>query len=539
MMDNIEQILNDISKDIFKPSVSVKFKINELEQVVISVNGTSHLNHLKQRVTKKNESKKLIDSIRRNSTETRYVELIIDYLSNITGSTTNWNSYINVSVDIDETIVKKAENELKDHITSIKEIYLEPIEEEISKLNIDKTTLNNIWKEYILPQYNVIEKIDSFRSYSKINKSDEYPYLILSSKTGRILLTQESTGHFLKVENINSELDKIKETENIINKVGCNFKIFSTIKDYLEINEIKYLSKIENSNEAREYGSKQDCKLFYSNRRNSYIKINLIEGYLELKNKKYLLRDIKDNIKDIYKEIDETFEIILNEVIEFLKDKIESRNKKYNKPYINEILTLIDEFPLKGITTYVSILSGEKNSKITSNDYDKSSSYESMSKYTKTFITNKIKEFIRDGLIQEGHYRASFGSYIGLSLSKDSKIYVENINADITMIEIKEDENIDSINALLSKLRTMTSIKAKALLVNLQDKEMSINKNDINDLLKFIEKDRFIYRDYEEFFVKSISKIISAKYSPIFLLNANMTTGVTKKTLKSIYENME
>lgn len=540
-MDNkeVEKILNEISSDIFKSSISVEFKINESEQIVLTVNGIPHLYHLKERLTKKNDSKILIESIKINSSKTKHAELMINFLNKITLSTTNWNEYIDYDVEVNEEVVSEARKELKEHINSLEEIYLIPMQEKIKSLDVDKPTLNKVWKEYIVPKYRVVEKIDSFRSYLTIKKSQEYPYLILSSKTARVLLTEKSTGRFLKVENNNLELSKIKETERIIYKYFDDIKPFLKIKEYIETDTIKYAYKIENSNEAKEYGSKCSCENFYNKRIASLIKIDLIDGIVVLGDKSYFLSSIKDDIEIIFREIDKIFESIFEESVEFLKTKIKSRKEKFNKPYMSEILNLVDEFPLKGITTYVSILSGEKSSKISSNGYDESQFYRSMSSCTKTFIANKIREFIDIGVVCERCCKASFGHYIGLFISEEAKEYIDINDISYTTKDIDNIKNIDSVKKLVSELKSTASVsKAKALLINLSDAEISFTKEDINYLLKFIEVDRSVYRGYEDVFVKSICGIIPIQYKPIFLLNANMTSGVTKKTLKSIYDNM-
>lgn len=386
---DIENILNDISHSIFKSPVEVNFRINETEQIVLSVRGITHLYHLKDRVTKKVNSKKLIDAIIKKPNEAKSIGLIIDFLKDITGTTTNWSEYINRNVDIDEEIVEKAKKVLREHIDSVKEIYLIPIKEKIDSLNVDKPTLNKIWKEHIIPEYTVIEKIDSFRSYATIKKVEEYPYLILSSKTGRVLLTKETSGHFLKVENIEEELSKVKETERIIDEYTDNIKPFLIVEEYIDRNRIKYTSMIKDSSELKEYGSMFDHEYFYSNRISSEIEISLVEGTLRLKDKKHSLKDAVRDIGLVQNEIDKIFELEFNEVLEILKDKVKARKEKFNKPYMMDILNLLCDFPQKGVTTYVSILAGERNYKISNNDYDKSSSYGKMSECKKPLLLTR------------------------------------------------------------------------------------------------------------------------------------------------------
>lgn len=541
-MDNKEiiKILNQSAKSMFKDSISVIFRMSKGDQIILDVSGVYSAYSINGRVLKKSKTKSIIESVKRDSSELKCLELILNLLRDITYGEIDWNQYIKVNTNIDEEIVNKAKKVLREHINDVKEIYLIPIEEKIDSLNIDKSTLNKVWKEYIIPKYKVIEKINSFRSYSTIKKTEEYPYLILSSKTGRILLTEETTGHFLKVENIEAELSKIKETECILDKCGDNIKPFLIIKEYIDENKIKYTSKIENSNELKEYGPTFDYEYFYSNRINSEVKMNLIEGTLILKGNKCSLKDIGNDISPIQNEIDKVFELTFNEVLGILGDKVKARKEKFNKPYMIDILNLLCDFPQKGITTYVSILSGEKSHKISSNDYDKSASYGKMSDCKKTFITDKIREFIDIGVIDEDYYKASFGHYIGLTLSEEARDYIDNCNMDDVANDIEKNKNIDSLKELISELRDVVSVsRAKSLLMGLSNTELPFKKDDLNSLLDFIESDRAIYREYEDIFTENISKMVPAQYRPIFLLNSNMTTGVTKKTLKSIYDQME
>ena len=161
-----------------------------------------------------------------------------------------------------------------------------------------------------------------------------------------------------------------------------------------------------------------------------------------------------------------------------------------------------------------------------------------MSGCKKTFITKFIRDLIDNGLVEEDFYRASFGRYIGLTLSRESKDYITNCDA--ASMKSKEDiSTIKSLKEFVEKLRSgITALKSKSIMLNLKCEEIETNKEDIQSLLDFIETNRSTYREYEDCFVKAVSKIVPQQYKPIFLLNSNLSSGVVKKTLKSIYDEM-
>lgn len=547
--NDIEKQLNNISQAIFKPPLRITFKINELEQIIVTVQGIPHLSHINKRISKKTDSKRLITNFKRTSSSSAHVNIIMTFLTSITGTTVNWNEYVSRKIEIEDKIIYMAIKTMYEHIESVKEIYLDSIEEQINELDIDIILLNKFWKEHIVSQYNVLENIDSFRSYSEVNNIEQYPYLIISSKTGEIRLTKESTGHFIKVNNNNSELSKIKETDQILFKYGNNIKKCIMIQKYIKEIRVQYLSKLENTNEVREYGNLIRYEDMLKDRIWECIHMDSIDGTITLYNlidKKndysiYRLPNPEDENDIVYYRIKEIIEHIYNEILNLLYEKINELDKKYNKEYAYEILNLIEEFPLERITTYVSILHGEENDEILENKYKESLFYGSMSDYKNSFINEKINEFIEDGSIRLGYYKDSFGIYRGLRVNEESREYIKRKNIlgfnNETGYTTKK---ITSIKLLISELKNIESItKAESVLVSLLEEDIVVSKADLKQLLTFIKENRSIYINYEDIFVENISKIIPSEYSDIFLLNSNMITDVTKNVFKSIYENMK
>lgn len=546
-MDNKEavKILNQSSESMFDSSISVLFRLHNQNQIIIDFSISRSLRN-GSRILKKTKSKQTLDLVKIAQNPTKCSEIILNLVKDIslrdmTYRDINWDEYLVSAIDIDKKIIDKATEVLKGHIESVEEIYLDSITEKIDSLDaLSILDLNRIWRKQIVPKYNVIEDLYSFESYLEIKKLIKYPHLVLACKTGKILLTEDTTGHYLKVENNEEELTKIKETERVLDKCIDNINPFLIIEAYIDDNKNKYVSKAKDSNELKNYSLNFDYEDFYSKRITSKIKMSLLEGTLSLKNNQYYFKDIKDNMNIIRDEIDKIFELISDELVKTLEDAFKRIKEKYNKPYVLDILNLINDFPKKGITTYISILSGEVSYKMSSYNYDKSTSYGKMSGCKKSFIEDKIRECIDIGIIEDDYYKASFGHYIGLTLSEEARDYLDNYNMEGAINEFKDGKEIKSFEDLIVELRdVVTASRAKALLVSLSNKELPFKKEDLNSLLKFIEVDRSIYRDYEDLFVKSISKIIPVQYKPIFLLNANMTSGVTKKTLKSIYDYMD
>lgn len=92
------------------------------------------------------------------------------------------------------------------------------------------------------------------------------------------------------------------------------------------------------------------------------------------------------------------------------------------------------------------------------------------------------------------------------------------------------------------KVKTPKSGKNQFIKVMFRDKSKEYNVSRLvayHYLLDFIKGSRSLYRDYEDYFVTAISKIVPIKYKQLFLLNSNMSSGVVKKALVSIYNEME
>ena len=425
----------------------------------------------------------------------------------------------------------EAKELLKEHIESVEELYINPIRETISSIDVDSFSLNDIWKSEILPKYNVIDKIDSLKSYSSIKERKDYPELILECKTGSISMRETTTKHFLRVDNKKDELLKIRETERILGQCCKNINPYIEIKHIIQINEIlNTLSYVEGCKTI-------NYNKFYRNRISEKIKIDLISGELKLNDRCYNIQNI--DLNEIKNIIDNIYADSIKETQNYIEDELNKRKEKFNKAHIYDILNVVNDFPKKGITTYVSILIGESSSKIKSNDYDKTESYGKMAEYTTSYITNKIRELIKEDFIEENTYKASFGRYIGLTLNSESKDYIDNYDMknDLTNIN-NPSEDIKCFNTLLHKLRTSSSSRARVLLVKATESSISFERDNFDKLLSFIEKDRALYREYEDVFNKCISKIVPVNYKPLFLLNSNFASGVNKKTLKSIYELM-
>ena len=515
---DIENILNETSKSMFNKSVELAFKITPSEQVQLLLSGSVAAKHpyLKNRIISKAKSNSIIGEIRRTSTTSAHINIILNILKNVTVGRFNWNQYIEFNLNIDNDIIEKAKEALKEHIDTVESFFIQPIEVAISNITTDINALNLLWKEYIINPNVVIDSIDSFKEYTTVKEEVVYPYLELVSKTGKVKLTEDSMEHFIKVENDNLEIEKLKETLRILDKYSEQIKKFIDINSIID-EVIKEREKI-GFDIDESYYNKSNCISIYNKKINRAIDKDILAGELKINSKTYNVCSIKNQIEE----------------------EIRRCKERFNKHYTVEILSLINDFSKKGITTYVSILSGEKGTKITSNKYDTSESYGCMESYTKAYITNTLRDFIESGIIIEQTYKASFGRYTGLTLSNESKEFIKNCNTAILATNTNSPEiEINSLEMLLNELKVVSSSKSIALLKKYSDKSIPFEKKDFDILLKFIEKERAIYRDYEETFNTYISKIVPNKYRPLFLLNANFTSGVNKKTLKSIYDIME
>lgn len=530
---DVQSILNETARTIFKKNIDVDFRINNENQIILNIPSMSSLYHLKNRIVGRVRSKEIIDVIRINPTHTICSREIINLLKDIVKNEFDLNNILDIRIDISDNILNKAKKLLEEHIEDVKEFYINPIIEMVDVTNIDRFVINEIWKKEVLPKYNVVNKIDSFKTYSTIKQYYNYPYLILECKTGSISLAESTTENFLKVKNNEDELFKIKETERILSKCYKNIKPFVKIEEIIHKNEILNSSLLFNEDSRR-----INCSNFYYNQINKRLKVDLISGGLILDSMVYNL--VSTDLNKAEDIIDNIYSEVAKETEEYINNEIQKRKDRFNQPHMYDILNVINDFPKKGITTYASILIGENSSKIKSNDYDKSLSYGKMSEFTNSYITNKIRDCIAQGFIEENRYKASFGRYIGLTLSGESKDYINNSSLDNNILnDYVEKEEINCFNTLLNRLRASSSLRAKILLMKTSEASIPFIKSDFDILLNFIENNRNIYREYEDIFNQCISKIVPIKYKPLFLLNSNFASGVNKKTLKSIYEHME
>lgn len=536
--NDIENILNKTSKELFNESVDLKFKITPSQQVQLLLSGPVSAKHpyLKNRLLNKAKSNSVLSSIRRSSKYSSYSDIILRVLKEVTKGNFNWNEYINLNLNISEDIIKQAKETLEDHIDGVKEFFIDEILEKIKNMDVDIEKLNSLWSEYIAVPNLAVKTLVSFDSYSKIKEKIVYPYLELSCITGSVKLTESSSGHFVKVENNDFEIEKLKKTLEILEKHSEYIKKFVEINDIIDetIKEVE----LSNFNIDEDDYNKDNCISIYKNKMDKAINQYTLAGMLKIKSTTY---NVCCSDMSIIKEaIVNLSDIISNDVKNQVEAEIRRKKERFNQPYVVEILTLINDFSKKGITTYTSILLGEKGDKITSNKYDTSESYGCMNSYSKTYVTNVLREFIDSGLILEETYKASFGRYTGLTLSKDSKEFIKNCNKAILSTSNNAPEiKIDSIETLLNELRGVSLSRATLLLKKCSEESIPFEKKDFNMLLKFIDKERPLYRDYEETFNTCVSKIVPNKYRPLFLLNSNFESGVTKKTLKSIYDMME
>jgi superfamily II DNA helicase RecQ len=224
------------------------------------------------------------------------------------------------------------------------------------------------------------------------------------------------------------------------------------------------------------------------------------------------------------------------------------------------IVSVVDECPDKGITTYVDILKGSKNAKIRENSYDKLTAYSSLKSMKKSEIEECIEELMRGGVINTKYLKASFGRYWGLYVAGKYDSFISATTAilpenKMTQAYIKSLETtniqdrigakkvvrtvkvskVDTLDELIEELIDETSVlKSKALIKSARDNIKSFDKSKLNDLLEFIKDNRNAYKEVEEEFIKFLISIIDISLLPIFILQENMVNGVTKEFLSKL-----
>ena len=482
---------------------------------------------------KVNESEKFFKKAGSLEDVSLIIEIIKFLKTSNSSSSYNWDAIVEYDFEstFDKALLEKAEYLLKEHYESLYEIYLEDIVKEIDNLGEDKGVFFEFWKKYISPKMLVIEDIGKLEIYSKIKKSTDYPKITLSIPTASVSFSNREHTELLSLKINDRELKTVKNTENTFNRAIKAFSSYKKLKEHID----KHIQDLLLEFSASSY---YDYKHIYNCEK------QVLDGsiyYFDASDWAFILKNgylFTDNLEFSINFIDRHFEQLRNTIISEFKTRLNKWLNSDSKDDDYFVLKAINDNSKKGITTYVSLLKGETSAKMKDYGYDKLLSYGKLNTYTKVHITEIIKKLVKEKLILEKTFHASFGSYTGLIVSEDAITYINNhkINNKDTK-EVKVQLVIDNLDNFFDRFKESDNKNRKLVLIkSLKSNLKSIDQKDINRIIEFIKNARNLYRECETEIVDLFASITPDKYKPLFLLNSNLSTGVVKDTFSYIYD---
>lgn len=537
-MDNerkeyLSLLFTNLAESVFSPKLLVKFRINDNDQVILDAECESKNLCLKNRTTSVVLSNTLFNDIEKAKNDFSKQQVsVLKFLGEIFKGN-KWKNYIVAEVKISKEIEEQALEFMKEHILGVGELYTDSIVEQIENSKIDKSYLLSFWSKYVSKQNDVVKDILTFYNYSNIKRIEEFPEVKLMHTTGYMTLKGNSDPRFFKVEVNKDEMNRIRETEKILPKALKEAKLVKEIEDVANNILSSFLEEILNTEKCLAYKNTYDCEAAL--RRKSNLDFNFNSSTMKVNSIVFSIYDDIDKIKNaISQGYKKDYEVVMTR----LDDAIMREKSIASDTELLEVLKVIKDSPKKGITTYVDILAGSDSPKMRNYDYNKLSSYGKFSDYTKKYITDKISLAIENNLVLKANFRASFGSYTGLVLSdkaKDSLKAIKDNGNDDLVNELKI-ESFKDFRKEVEKASTESGFRLA--LLNMKNNLKDFTKEDVNEMIDFIINDRVMYRKYEDVFVSLISGIVPSIYKSIYLLNANMSSGVTQKTFLNIYEKI-
>lgn len=531
------QRLNDYIFLVFGEDTTLSFSCINRCQLKLTSSGVIYINStaFREAVFKINETNELFNKYLDVNNDLEFIELLIKFLktSNAT-SIYNWDSIIEYDLEatFNKEVVSKARKMLKEHYKDLNEFFFEDYIKWMDLLKEDKEDFLKFWKENISTVLPVIKDLSKLSSYSKIKKEQEFPKIILSTTTASVSFSNKTHIDMLSIKINNKELNIVKNTKAELKHAIEAFTSYKELKNYIDKHIQKLLLEFTSSKYS-EYKSIYDCErkiLDESNYRFDASRWCIIfkNSYLFFNNMEFSFNFIDLHFEELNKIIKSEF----NKMVTKISNSFSKEDNYYT-------LKAVFDNSKKGITTYISILKGETNSKIRDYGYDKSPAYGKLSQYTKKEIESIIRNLIQDNLIVEKNFRASFGNYIGLEVSKELIDYIKKSEVKQEEKKVIVELKVDSVSDFIKRFIDSDNNNRNLIIIkSLKENIQSINQVDIQNMIDFIKGNRKLYRECEKEIIDLFSNITPSKYKTLYLLNANLSNGVLKDMFTSIYNSI-
>lgn len=539
IVENMDYELKSYVDKILKKAGTIVFKTQKNNQLSIyRFNENNQKYTLIYSSLKKKDKNEILDKLKTKD-ESGLTLYLFELLSRLLVKKSELDLLDN-RVGVNENVLKSARNILKTHINEIQMLYIEPINSAVN--SYDSDYFYTVWEKYISSDksIDVIGDLKSIKKCKTIKQKRDVLEITLETLTASVVFNIDASIEDLSLKIEDKFIEKLKKTKDVVESVSDKIMYLSQVEDYISKTVESFVEKIEYEKEYEYVRTVFEYRDYFNKKIDEVIGVDLIHKKIEVGSNIFSFDftnddDFKEGVKDMEKYIESEIEKIYFVVKKKLENIINKRKNIMSEQYLLDIAGLIDELPKKGITTYISILHGDKGSKISQNDYDKSLFYGKMSGLNKKYIENVFRAYVDKGYFKETAYEASFGRYYGFSLSKEVKnLMLESEDFDI---KVESVEKIETLKTLFDKLKSCESIIAsERFLSNYKENHKEVDKEELLALIDFIKNNRPVYRDYEKRLIYLIHSIVPSKYSEIFLLNSVSTSGVVQKTFKNIYK---
>ena len=540
----MEKILSEVNHLIKeqKPKKSITFYRYNGEQIEL----WSEIFKPMGRKVKKNLSIEFIEEWKCSNKNDRFKQLllIINFLGKIKFSEDyDWAEILNLNQEVPFPKTKKEEivKALMINQMNYNRIYVEPLRSLIKSYPGNVKYLETVWTGITTTKYSICSifkalSLERFEApvYSKTNSSSssetnsstvELRFVSPYEEVIVFLPYDGDDGKIIKRQVITQVDEMFVNTTKVLSEKMKLIYILEQAEVYVNLLKQDVLkNKSLGLDKATLNSLIHDGVFFYQ------------EAYTIDGKRPIAIKDVEAGIEGYKPLLKAEMDRIIQEYIQATTERLSKYIDMMSMDSIYPIVHVINESPKKGVTTYIDILKGVDTPKMKSSGYDKLKSYGALKNYTKSEISEKIQELKENQIIKVREFKASFGRYEGLILSDDAKLALERIGLTGTIVAVKNNRPFETFDEFLAKIEKASSdLERQSLIKRLEG--INLEKGtDVHKVIKFIAESRNTYRTNEDLLFNILGKQIPLKYTPLILLNANLTKNQAQKSLMRLSE---
>lgn len=530
--ERAEKVLNELAKSYFINSCGVSFKVLMTLQIEVYVSSFS-----KRMVTKQKDSVELIQKLDGQG-DVRDLSLLFEFLVNSPSTKTfDWEDYLLEPIEISDSVKDEAKLKLREHAEQFVSDYVEPLQKMIHRYPGKSEFLFEVWEESFKKQAKHLKKIDKISDKIMVRQTRKGFCPCFETSFAKVEFQRVGEEVSFKIEE-KEECGLIKETIKVFPCFLSLIWLYEQLRPKVLKLKKDYLKKISENHQMKKYSTVYSCREEFSSRFNLEIQFDknrfIIGPYplmVDLKSvpeSQWLPMfemEIKEIAETLRSEIEKTFNFKVRQLEEAGKDEA-----------VEPILSVIEQSPKKGITTYIDILKGDDTAKIKDNHYHQLKAYGKLSELTKIKIRSKIVTLLEQDYVDCLSFKASFGRYEGYVLTAKGKqvlACLDNVIKEPKVIEYPEMKTWSDFESAFLTYDLERHFKG---LLEKFVQEAVLEIKDLPLLVEFILNKRKIYREEESYFIQSIATLIPTQGKDFFKMMAQFETGKGKETLLAICE---